>query len=120
MLKELIGAKLISIDTERIIVEKDNTQYIIDIIDDGGDCCGYNEINAKLLITDNSKPIITKITTEESDNYDGDSCNITFFGEYKPIAELDSFSYSGSGWGYGACVTLECKALDIDTLITSW
>lgn len=120
MLEKLIGAKLIEINDEYIEVEKNGKTYFIDIEDEPGDCCGYNDISTKLLLDDISKPIITNIKTECNDEAEGDECLITFFGEYKPIAELHSFSYSGSGWGYGACVTLKCKKLNIEETITNW
>jgi len=81
MLQELIGAKLIGINDEYIEVEKDGKTYFIDIEDEPGDCCGYNDISTKLLIDDNSKPVITNIKSEGNDDeYDeGDDCLITFF-----------------------------------------
>ena len=118
-LQKLIGAKLISIDEETIKVEKDGKVYEIDIIQDEGDCCGYNEVESKLLISDNSKPIITNIQ-EDSCFVCGNTCLLTFFGEYKPIATLKSISRSGSGWEYGACVSLHCDALNIDEIVTEW
>lgn len=119
MLSDLIGASLVEINEDYIKIDYHGTLLKINIIKDYGDCCGYNEITANLLIDDNSKPIITKIQTEETCD-EGNNVLITFFGEYKPIATLNSFSYSGSGWAYGASVTLKCEELDMDTLVSQW
>lgn len=122
--KDLIGYQLVSIDDSRIVVRKDNTEYILNIEEDYGDCCGYNEIATKLLISDtelNRNPIITNVEmTEGEGDYGGMSGKLTFFGEYKPMAVVDTYSSSGSGWCYGACVSIHCDVLGINDELSSW
>jgi hypothetical protein len=126
-IKDLVGYQLVSINDNAIVVRKGDSEYTIQINEDYGDCCGYNEINTKLLVSEDElvrNPIITNVEMEidSSDASDGwgNSAKITFFGEVKPIAEMDSFSSSGSGWGYGACVTIVCEALEMNEVVTSW
>ena len=121
MLDKIIGCKLTKITKEEIIVWKDNKKYRLQIEDNEGDCCGYNEINTLLLIDENHHPIITDITYKHTEDYgDGDLLEITFYGDNKQLALLTSYSTSGSGWGYGACVKVKCKALKIDNTLTQW
>ena len=121
MFKNLIGARLLDLTDEGILVEKDGKVYRIEIDDDSGDCCGYNEITTNLLCTKDSRPVITNIehTVDDSD-CDSESAKVVFFGECKPIAEINTLSSSGSGWGYGATVTLISKALNISEVVSSW
>lgn len=124
-IKDLVGYQLVSINDNCIVVRKGNSEYTLNIDEDYGDCCGYNDINTKLLVSENElarNPVITNVEVEDtcSDSSYGDGTKITFFGEVKPIAELDSFSSSGSGWCYGACVTIVCNELKLDETITSW
>lgn len=123
-LKDLIGCRLVFIDGEHIVIRKDNAQYILNIEEDCGDCCGYNEITTNLLISDtelNRNPIITNVEiTEEESEYDGMYGKLTFFGEYKPMAIVNAYSASGSGWQYGACVSIRCDALKINEMLSSW
>lgn len=116
----LIGAKLISVSDYEIKIEKDHKVYTLNIEQEQGGCCGYSEVETKLLINEKSKPVITKIEFDRNDNYENDTCLITFFGEYKPLATINSCSGSGSGYYYGACVTIECRDLDICEVITEW
>ena len=122
--KDLIGYQLVSINDDKIVVRKGNNEYILNIVEDYGDCCGYNEITTKLLISEtelNRNPIITNVEiTEDSDDYAGMSGRIAFFGEYKPLAVVDTYSSSGSGWCYGACVWVRCDALEINDTVSSW
>lgn len=125
-IKDLVGYQLISIDASHIVVKKGYKKYVLEIEDECGGCCGFNNINTQLLVSAeelNRNPIITNVTMENEDAddyYYGDAMRVTFFGEAKPLAELCSFSSSGSGWGYGACVTIKCKALRLEEVITSW
>jgi hypothetical protein len=121
-LEQLIGAQLISIDNDKIIVKKDRKLYTIMIEDFEGDCCGYNDIETALWYRKKSKrnPIITHIEKENTECYEGQSCLLTFFGEDRKLAEINSYSSSGSGWAYGATVTLECKKLHIEEVLSSW
>jgi glutamine cyclotransferase len=45
---------------------------------------------------------------------------ITLFGLDRTLAELNAFSYSGSGWGYGSSMSVMCKALEMDEILTQW
>ena len=122
-LKDLIGYQLVSINSEEIVVRKDDKEYTLYIIDDEGGCCGYNDITTELLI-DNAEvkrnPIITNVEIDEYEQDDGSKAKLTFFGEYKPIAVVDTYSSSGSGWCYGACVTIECEILGINDTLSAW
>lgn len=121
-LENLIGAKLIDLDDNCLVVEKDNIRYHIKLEEDPGDCCGFNEIETTLLIDKNNSPIIinTERTTDKDEYGDGEKCVLTLFGESKPIAEINTYSSSGSGWQYCACVKLVCDILDIDVMLSSW
>lgn len=126
-LKDLIGYQLVYIDETKIIVKKGDKDYILKIEEDYGDCCGFNEIDSNLFISKEEiekNPVITNIEIIDDDNSDkyrdGHSVKITFYGNNKKLAELDSYSSSGSGWGYGACVNIMCKELNIDEEITHW
>lgn len=122
--KDLIGYQLVSIDNEHIVIRKDNSTYVLDILEDEGDCCGYNLIETELLVDETElyrNPVITNVEmTEKEDDYDGMGCKLTFFGEYKPLAIVDTYSSSGSGWCYGACVSINCKGLDINEVLSAW
>lgn len=87
-----------------------------------GDCCGYADFETKLLYSPNDlrNPIITNVTKEDERGYDTDSSLVTFYGESKPLAPIESNAGSGSGWSYGAYVTLTCSALDIDEDLAYW
>ena len=123
-LKDLIGYRLEKINDEEIIISKNDKLYVLKIQQDEGDCCGYNELETTLLISDNNKPIITNIEykdiSENEDWGDNETIKITFFGENKEIATIKSTSSSGSGWCYGACVTVKCKELNINEVISQW
>lgn len=118
----LVGAQLINLTEEYIDVEKNGTRYRINIIEYEGDCCGYNEITTNLFISDKNfkrNPIITKVTIED-ENCGGNRVRLVFFGEDNNLGVLDTYSYSGSGWCYGACVTLVCDELNIHTILSTW
>lgn len=124
-LKDLVGFQLVELNDDTMVVKKDNNVYTIDFNRDEGDCCGYTEVENNLLFDKNntkSNPIITKIETEsDTDEYgDYDVINITLFGEYKPMATIRAEAGSGSGWCYGASVTVECKPLQLEETIVSW
>lgn len=118
-MEKLIGAKLVSLDEHEMIIEKDGVKYSIRICEDYGGCCGYNEISTKLLIEKGNEPVIVNYT-KECDSVDGERCKIALFGECKEIAEIETFSSSVSGWGYGATVWIECNELDINIVLSSW
>ena len=129
----LIGMQLVGWDScEQILTVKDNERIINLLFNDSdeGDCCGYNDFFAELLVSDHDlsiNPIITNVEVkndpEDSADYPWDDCDhvkITFFGGAKKIFQIESTSGSGSGWCYGACVTVKCKTLDIDECVTAW
>lgn len=121
--EDLIGYQLVSINDGQIVVQKDNKKYYLDIDDYSGDCCGYNEITTNLLISETEldrNPVITNVEMESDEESYGMSARLTFFGEYKPMAIVDTYSSSGSGWGYGACVSIICDALGINEEMSYW
>ena len=122
--KELIGAQIIAVHEKGFAVRTTNGAIHSFLVEeDEGDCCGYNTWDLKVF-RDNIKrnPIITNIQWDEDD---GESSNehtahITLFGEYAPLVQLDSLSSSGSGWSYGATVTLRCVETDEQYIVTAW
>lgn len=116
--KDLVGYQLIDLTDRHIVIGKDNKQYKIEIIDNYGGCCGYNEITTNFKIEKCSKenPIITRVDFKT----DGSSCEISFYGQHKQIGILSAESSSGSGWCYGANVTLKCKELHLKEVISQW
>lgn len=52
-----------------------------------------------------NNPAIVRI---ESASDNSSELTIIFFGASGPIAEIESLSSSGSGWGYGATVSVTC------------
>lgn len=122
-LKELlVGAQLVDISNSHITIKIKGKEFVLEIEEDYGDCCGYNEVETKCFYEKGSKrnPVITdiKVDTENEDN--GNRCILTFFGEDKMLAEVNSFSSSGSGWFYGACVTIECDVLKLNETLSQW
>lgn len=125
MLEELFGAQILEIDTiddEFSVKLRNGEVRHYEIIEDEGDCCGFNEFGILLIDKEEfaRNPIITNIAEERSDNGDSDVLKLTFFGEYKAIAEINSLSSSGSGWCYGACVTLRCRETGEEYGLTSY
>lgn len=119
---DLIGYQLIDLNKNEIIVQKNERRFSIEIEDDFGSCCGYNVIKTHLYVDNDIKrnPIITDITKREEDTGYSDRCCITFFGEEGSLANLYTTSSSGSGWCYGAAVTLKCKDLKINEVLSEW
>lgn len=124
MLKDIIGAQLISINHDGFTVKTANDKEIIFYFDSCmGNCCGYNELEATLYFDQedmDNAPVITNIICDKKDDADGDRMIITFFGINKTLAQFDSFSYSGSGWCYGATVTLTCYSTNKKATVTQW
>lgn len=120
-IEDLIGYRLVSGNNEGFVVENDGKKYFLEIIDDGGDCCGFNDIITNFDLKE--KPIITRVEIKKCNEvFDdpGDTARITFFGLNKEIGKIESNSNSGSGWSYGACVSIICKDLCIREVITKW
>lgn len=123
MLENLIGAQILTVGDDWIDVKLGDGVFKLEIISDDGDCCGYANFTTNLLYSENDarNPIITNVSLEDDESdYDGSSSVVTFYGESKPLAKIESLAGSGSGWNYGASVTLRCKALDIDENLASW
>ncbi|MBX0320106.1 hypothetical protein [Shouchella clausii] len=122
MLEKLIGAQILSVDNNYIEVKKGDEVFKLEIISDDGGCCGYADFTTNLLYSPNDlrNPVITNVAREDGKVDYQDSSTITFFGESKPLATIESNAGSGSGWGYGAFVSLHCRALDIDETLASW
>lgn len=123
---KLIGMQLVSWDdNEKTLTVKKGEDLFKLVFDDSdeGDCCGYNDFFVELLVSEDElkrNPVITNLEYEREDGEYGEALHITFLGEAKKIMTVNSESGSGSGWSYGAVVTVKCKGLDIDEAITEW
>lgn len=122
MLEKLIGAQILTLNDDSIEVKLGDGIHTLEIISDDGDCCGFADFTTNLLYSENDfrNPVITNVELENKDYHDGDSSIITFYGESKPLATIESEAGSGSGWSYGAFVSLRRKELDIDEDLASW
>ena len=121
----LLGSQLVSLDNNGFTVRNADGERHFIFEEDDGDCCGYNDIEVKLLISEDEisrNPVITNIVEQDHDNasVDCDSLTITLFGESKLLAQINSCSSSGSGWQYGATVTCRCIETHEEETITSW
>jgi hypothetical protein len=122
-LKDLVGFQLMDLTDEKILVRSpDGENYTLFIKDDKGDCCGFNDITTTLKIKRNSKtnPIITKVSISNEDEDEGNRCYVTFYGDSKALGAIDTYSSSGSGWIYGANVTVRCDSLSLFEFLSSW
>ena len=122
-IKDLIGFQLVEINDSEIKLKKGDKTFTLSIVEDYGDCCGYNDIETNLFISKeelNRNPVITDITIEKSETEWCETCKVVFFGEEKNIAKLETNSGSGSGWCYGACAWVKCKELDLDEVLSQW
>jgi hypothetical protein len=124
MINELIGAQLISFGKDKFKVKTAKGKVRTFVLDeDEGDCCGYNEVVSTLLIDKKelrNNPIITDIKETDDEEDDGNRHILTLVGISKPLAEINAYSSSGSGWCYGACVTLECKETRLSKILSHW
>lgn len=123
MLNGLVGASLVELNERRFVVNKDDMLICFTFEEDSGSCCGFNEITTNLFISKEElhrNPIITSIETERGADNHEDRLVITLFGEQKQLAEIESISSSGSGWNYGATVTLRCLKTNEEEILTSW
>lgn len=122
MISELIGWQIISMNNEGFVVSKNGQKKTFEFCEDYGDCCGFNDLEAKLFYEEgsNENPVITSIRFEDVTEYDEEHIVITFFSAYKTLAQIDSLSSSGSGWQYGACVTCKCIETGEEELISQW
>jgi len=122
MLENLIGAQILSIDETSIKVKLNDVVHTLEIEADPGNCCGFADFTTNLLYSENDfrNPIITNIKSEDEDDGYKTTSLITFYGEEKALATIESEAGSGSGWAYGATVNIRCKALDINADLASW
>lgn len=124
--EDLIGGQLIELNNDGFVVVKEGKEYHFDFDTDGGDCCGYADIDANFLISDEElarNPIIVDI--EESTNMKGrfsfgDDIVIKFFGEQKQIAQIECEAGSGSGWHYGAWASVTCRETKENRTLVEW
>lgn len=121
-LKKLIGYKLIELDDKHLTISNDIKTYILNILsddDNGCDCYNWIEID----FYEKTKPIITNIKVENGEVEDWGNSErviITFYENNKVIAKISSTSGTGCGWCHGAEVSISCKDLEINEIITDW
>lgn len=129
MFDKLIGAQLIELNERGFKIQMANGDIrTYKFEEDSGGCCGYNDFSVLLFDDEDTKenPVITNIAYEKAEpSYDflysgGQRLQITFFGAHKKLATIDSYSSSGSGWCYGACVTVDCVETGEHAVITNW
>lgn len=121
----LVGSHLYDINDKHITIMHDQYGLIqLDIETHDGDCCGYAFIDANLTIKPAElarTPVITAVEWEEEDGNYCDSISVCIFGEHKQLAEINGEAGSGSGWAYGACAWVSCKAIpDFSDWLCSW
>lgn len=121
---KLIGAQIVSVGISHITLKKDGILYELELESDGGDCCGYGDFETHMYYEEDSErnPIITNVVLNEAEGTYGygSSATLTFYGEDKELAEVEASAGSGSGWQYGAWVSISCSKLDIDEMLASW
>ncbi|QQO41347.1 hypothetical protein 015DV004_132 [Bacillus phage 015DV004] len=122
MLEKLIGAQILTVSDDSIEVKLGDEIHTLEIISDGGGCCGYADFTTNLLYSENDfrNPIITNVVMDDGDDSRCDTSVVTFYGEAKSLVTIESEAGSASGYSYGAFVTLRCKALGIDEDLASW
>lgn len=122
MLEKLIGAQVTKVGKDEIDVQLNGKGYTLYLDSDDGDCCGYSGFEIIHFDEENTSdnPIITNVEYEGEDDYDESTSKVTFFGLHKEILKIESSAGSGSGWNYGANVTISCKELDIDNTLAAW
>lgn len=124
MFDKIVGAQLVRLDEKGFEVKKGNSLYHFDFIEDEGDCCGYNDINTQLFISEEElarNPAIVKYEIVEDDDFEeGSLFRLVFFGEVKKMAEVETYSSSGSGWSYGAAVSCLCRETNEEMILSSW
>jgi hypothetical protein len=122
MFDKLIGAQIVSVHDDFIRISLNGKEYDLELESDGGDCCGYGDFETRFLLEEGSErnPIITDVELHENGGYDSDFATLVFYGEDKAIAEVEASAGSGSGWHYGAWVSISCSKLDIDEMLASW
>lgn len=119
----LIGCQLIKLDDEHMIVKTPSGELIpFEFTLYHGDCCGYAEITNTLLYasSDKNNPVITKVERDEDSDGYSETVVLTLFGIDKDLATVKTTCGSGSGWCYGATVSVQCKPLNICETICEW
>lgn len=129
MLKEkLIGAQVLAVTEDSITVSINDEEFVLEVHTYHGDCCGFAEADVKPL-TDvlkvsqentSSNPVITDIKTNNDFDDCSDQIEITFFGESQELFEITGEAGSGSGWAYGATVSIVCDKLQLDEVIVEY
>lgn len=120
-LRKLVGMTLLDLNTKGFIVEdKDGEQLHFVFNENDGDCCGFNRIETTLSMSRKNPPVITRVQYQDVSEGDEDAIVITFFGLDKEIAEIYSKSSSGSGWAYGATVSVKCREINFTEVITQY
>ena len=123
-LAELVGAQLLSFGSGGFTVRMPDMEVrSFRYVQDEGDCCGFNSLDTTLLINRDelrNNPVITAVHQVREDGGEADSLMVTFFGLDRKLAEINSFSSSGSGWCYGATVSLECMETSDNLVLTSY
>lgn len=121
----LIGARLVDLDNTGFTVMRTSRngpkEFRFDFDEDAGDCCGFNTIESTFLWDgEGDAPAIVKVEYLKDFSEDGNGCTITFFGESSEIGKVSTYSSSGSGWCYGACVTVKCRENNDQALLSYW
>lgn len=124
-LNSLIGAQLIFFNNIGFVVRMPTGEIrSFAYVEYGGDCCGYNELETSLFFDEGDlaihNPVIVNVTCEERGMSTGHQVTVTFYGANRKIAMIDSYSGSGSGWCYGANVTLQCIETGEETILSEW
>lgn len=124
MLTSLVGYKLVQLDESGFTVRgrNGNEKHFV-FNEDYGDCCGFNTIKTALFFDPKDEkrvPAITRVEQDRRSEGDGDNLLITFFGYDRRLAMVESYSSFGSGWEYGATVTLTCRETGEEAEVTSW
>ena len=120
-LRSLVGMTLLDLNEYGFTVESKDGERLRFVFDeDKGDCCGFNEIKTTLSMSTKNPPVITRVQYQDVSDGDEDAIVITFFGLDKEIAEIFSMSSSGSGWAYGATVSVMCREINFHEVITQY
>lgn len=120
-LRKLVGMTLLDLNTQGFTVkDKDGEQLHFVFDENEGDCCGFNKIKTTLSMSRKNPPVITKVQYQDVSAGDEDAIVITFFGLDREIAKIFSKSSSGSGWAYGATVSVKCREINFTEVITQY
>ena len=127
MLLNMIGMRLVNIEHGRIVLaDKYNHNHTV-TFNCYFDSWEIAEVEATLITDDvNALPVITsietrsKINNRDEDDSTGMETVITLFGMSKPLAEINAYAGSDSGYKYGATVAITCESLSVDEDIAAW